>query len=85
MGGGGERLFTNISDLSIDADEEERNMAVFKLEFLFNDNVLLLLLLFVVDAGNVDELLVERKLRRLETLKINNFKIETKINKKSQE
>jgi len=64
FGGGGERvLFINLSDFEIDIEDEERNKTVFKLEFLFNDKVL-----FVVDAGNVDEPFIERICLRLETL-----------------
>ncbi len=63
FGGGGERvLFINLSDFDIDTEDEDRNKTVFKLEFLFNDNV------FVVEAGNVDEPFVGRRFRRLETL-----------------
>lgn len=65
LGGGGERvLLINLSDLQIDTEDDERKRTVFKLEFLFNDNVL-----FVVEAGNVDEPLVGRRCLRLETLK----------------
>ncbi len=62
FGGGGERLFVNLSDFAIDTDDEERNKTVFKFEFLFNNNVLF------VDIGNVDEPFVARIFLRLEIL-----------------
>jgi len=71
LGGGGERvLLIYLSDLQIDTEDDERKRTVFKLEFLFNDNVL-----FVDEAGNVDEPLVGRRCLRLETLKKNDLKI----------
>lgn len=64
FGGGGERLFNNLSDFDIDTDDEDKNKTVFKLEFRDNDAIW-----FAVDAGNVEEpLFVWRRLRRLETL-----------------
>ena len=62
LGGGGERVLVNLSDFEIDTVEDERNKTVFKFEFLFNDE------LFVVVAGNVDEPLTERILFRLDIL-----------------
>ena len=67
MGGGGERaLVIDLSGLQIDTDEEERKRTVFKLEFLFDNNVP-----FPVEAGNVDEPFVGRRFLRLETLEKN--------------
>jgi hypothetical protein len=67
FGGGGERLFVNLSDFAIDTEDEERNKTVFKFEFLFNNNVL-----FVVDTGNVDEPFAARIFLRLEILETTN-------------
>jgi hypothetical protein len=65
LGGGGERaLLIDLSGLQIDTEDDERKRTVFKLEFLFDNNVL-----FAVEAGNVDEPFVGRRFRRLETLK----------------